>query len=763
LTLSDELRLQLNRNHIDIPKGLFTESWQIRVKNLGNAQRGTMLHLGDCGRSIKKVVIRHLHVWLTSLIVAAVSAYVYWFGNGSLYLSHWNAQLAASLREFQYASTTSTLGVFWSPLEGLGQRSLESPAWLNLSYSHMLLTSGRFSETFFGFTIGTCIFLSSYFLARRLQLSVRLASVVGIFSMFVLFLPSPFMWQRQSGQSGGLISLAIAVPLGLALVNDLLLTRRKRITNLGFFALVVFLFTYAFGTGSALFLISLIIGSTPVVMRQIFMSQHELRWAVSKCLVFVICVLPQLVPQYSFIALHRQSGQIAPTNRSFGAAVSSYWNDLGAVFPWYRVLVLSTLVGLFVVGGCVKRLRFHAVLGWLAIGFPFIVVLINTFAIRQGIGEVLPSSTYFLIGLIPLAVGMATSIAAVAIAEAQRLSVWRSWIRPKKPPALVLNGLAITVLLLWAVIWSVDNQQLRTQKVSLDGERAKSLPLVQPIIEELECTLLSLMSAPTRQTFCGRVLLIDSERQLDTSVPRRDPLWVAALYAPLTLHGVPVVNAYGSRYSGPYYQFTNQAFTDGSQSIRAWVPFNQFDPSIARLFGVRVVITDRLIPELGKEREFSISDGDGNNVVLYQYQLRSSNLQGISVSRILQAESYSEVVDGLSKRPTNPMIAYTVDKLDNRSVQLTKPIEFSFSIAPSDVFVRGVSNGTSVVLLPFEYSSCLQISLVEGSDASLVRLNGIQLAIEFSGEIEGVIRLVDRGIGFRSCWGSDVVPQSVLQ
>jgi hypothetical protein len=109
------------------------------------------------------------------------------------------------------------------------------------------------------------------------------------------------------------------------------------------------------------------------------------------------------------------------------------------------------------------------------------------------------------------------------------------------------------------------------------------------------------------------------------------------------------------------------------------------------------------------------------------------------------------------------MIAYTVDKLDNRSVQLTKPIEFSFSIAPSDVFVRGVSNGTSVVLLPFEYSSCLQISLVEGSDASLVRLNGIQLAIEFSGEIEGVIRLVDRGIGFRSCWGSDVVPQSVLQ
>jgi hypothetical protein len=224
-----------------------------------------------------------------------------------------------------------------------------------------------------------------------------------------------------------------------------------------------------------------------------------------------------------------------------------------------------------------------------------------------------------------------------------------------------------------------------------------------------------------------------------------------------------VVNAYGSRYSGPFYQFTNQAFTDGSQSIRAWVPFNRFDPSIARLFGVKVVITDRLIPELGKEQEFGISDGDGNDVVLYQYQLRSSNLGGISVSRILQADSYAEVVDGLSKRPTNLTIAYTSNTLNNRWVQLTEPIEFSFSIAPSDVFIRGVSKGTSIVLLPLEHSSCLRISLAQGSYASLVRLNGIQLAVEFSGKIEGVIHLVDRGIGLRSCWSNDLVPQSMLR
>jgi hypothetical protein len=726
-------------------------------------QRKTALDLTHNGKVIKKILIQHLHFFSTLLIVAAVSTYVYWFGNGSLYLSHWNAQLFASLREFQYATTMSTLGVFWSPLEGLGQRSLESPAWLNLSYSHMLFTNGRFSETLFGLTIGTCIFLSSYFLARRLQISVRLACVVGVVSMFVLFMPSPFMWQRQSGQSGGLILLAIAVPLGLALVNDSLLSRPKRITNLGLFALVVFLFTLAFGLGSALFLISLIVGSATVVLRQMFMGKHELRWALYKCLVFIICVLPQVVPQYSFIALHRQAGQVAPTNRSFGAAVSSYWNDLAAVFPWYRVLVIVLFVGLFVVGGFIKQLRFHAVLGLLALGFPFVVILLNTFAIKRGIGEVLPSSTYFLIGLIPLAVATATSIAAAAVAEAQRLPVRQSWIHLKQPPALVLNGLAVTVLLLWAAVWSVDNQHLRSRAISLESERGASLSLVQPIVDDLGCTLQSLMNASTRQKFCGRVLLIDSERQLDTLLPRRDPLWVAALYAPLTLHGVPVVNAYGSRYSGPYYQFMNQAFTDGSQSIRAWVPFNQFDANIARLFGVKVVIADRLIPDLGRGREFEITDGDGNDVALYQYRLRNSNVEGFSVSRILPADSYSEVIDGISKRPGNLTIAYRSETIGKNETELTQPSEFSFSVGPSDVFIRGVSDGTSIVILPFEYSSCLRVILAQGSNASLVRLNGIQLAVEFSGKIEGVIHLVDRGIGLRSCWSSDLVPQSMLQ
>jgi hypothetical protein len=207
----------------------------------------------------------------------------------------------------------------------------------------------------------------------------------------------------------------------------------------------------------------------------------------------------------------------------------------------------------------------------------------------------------------------------------------------------------------------------------------------------------------------------------------------------------------------------NQAFTDGSQSIRAWVPFNQFDANIARLFGVKVVITDRLIPDLGRGREFEITDGDGNDVALYQYRLRNSNVEGFSVSRILPADSYAEVIDGISKRPGNLTIAYRSETIGKNETELTQPSEFSFSVGPSDVFIRGVSNGTSIVILPFEYSSCLRVTLAQGSNASLVRLNGIQLAVEFSGKIEGVIYLVDRGIGLRSCWSSDLVPQSMLQ
>ena len=701
---------------------------------------------------------------ISALVASAVCAYIYWFGNGTLYLSHWNAQLAATLREVSFSTSKTTLGVFWSPLEGLGQRTLDGPAWLNLHYSHMLFTGGEFSETLFGLTIGGLIYLATYFLARRISLNAWWAVLTGVASTFVLFLPSPFLWQRQAGQSGSLFVLPIATALTIGLLFDTRLSRRLRLVNLVAFGISVLLFTHSFGPASPLYLLSVISVGLPIVVSHACAGSAELRWVIYKVVIFAIAVAPQVASQYSFIALHRQSEQVAPTNVSVRAALAGFWGDLGAVFPWYRWVILALLVGIFATGWTIKLLRHLALLGSLSIGFPFLGSLLNVITIQRGFGEILPSSSYFLVALIPLVLASAVGIiskAACTLNLGGRLNFGQLK-TTNKMATLFFVFLIFCLLFVWAAVWSVDNRHLRSTAVSLVGERAKTKSLVAPIAEELNCTMQSFASESAEQQFCGRVLLIDSETQTESLTARRDPLWVAVVYGALAIHGVPTVNSYGARYSGPFYQFSNRALTDGSQSIRAWTVYNRLNFDFASLFGVRVVIADRPINDLTLVRVFVIVVGTGDEKRLYHYRVEDSNFNGIPISTIAKADSFSGIIRGLDSQSGALETAFDIDgSLTSRS-SLAQPTKFKITMTISKVHVRGETVGESVVLLPFEYSNCLQLESKDAKAATLIRLNGIQLAVRFTGLLDAQIRLVDRGFGLRSCWQADLLPAGVF-
>lgn len=701
---------------------------------------------------------------ISAFVVSLVCAYIYWFGNGTLYLSHWNAQLAATLRETQFSYGSKTLGVFWSPLEGLGQRTVESPTWLNLHYSHMILTGGKFSEILFGLTIGGLIYLTTYFMARRMSLTIWWAVLTGVATTFLLFLPSPFLWQRQAGQSSVLFVLPIATALTIGLLFDARLSRRLRLVNSVVFGVSVLLFTHSFGPQSPLYLLSAIAVGLPIVVSQAIAGGSELRWVFYKAVIFAAAVTPQIVSQYSFIALHRQSEQLAPTNTSFGAALAGFWGDLGAVFPWYKWVVFAFLAGVFITGWTMKLSRHLALLGTLSISFPFLGSLLNVIAIQRGFGEVLPSSNYFLIALIPLVL---TCVFGILPNIIRRLNAgYQVNLKPLpttiKFAARFSTLLVPSLLVVWAVVWSVDNRHLRTTPVSLSRERAKTDSLVAPISADLNCTMQSIAGESTEQQFCGRVLLIDSETQAESATSRRDPLWVAAVYAALAIHGVPTVNSYGARYSGPFYQFSNRALTDGSQSIRAWTIYNRLNLDFASLFGVRVVIADRPLDDLKLVRVFDVVDDNGDENRLYHYRLEDSNFNGMPISLIAKAESFSEIIRGLDSQSGALKTAFDIDgSLMSRNT-LMRPTRFAITMTISSLHIRGKTVGESVVLLPFEYSNCLQLDSKDANAATLLRLNGIQLAIRFTGLLDAQIRLVDRGFGLRSCWQADQLPAGVF-
>jgi hypothetical protein len=263
--------------------------------------------------------------------------------------------------------------------------------------------------------------------------------------------------------------------------------------------------------------------------------------------------------------------------------------------------------------------------------------------------------------------------------------------------------------------------------------------------------------------FCGRVLLIDSENRLVPNIPRKEPAWIAALYEQITAHGLPVVNSYGHRYSGPFYKFTNLALTDGRESYRIWTNFNKVNLNIARLFGVRIIISDKEIKNLELVSQFEIVDSNGLSKLLNSYLVDNTNFNGIPISTVKNAGTFSEVIEGLSDQEGSLDSAFDIGDISIHKGKLSVPAEFQIRNNLSEVFVKGFTSGTSTVLLPFEFSNCLRFRQTQGASAALVRLNGIQLALQFSGRLEGMIILNDTGIGLRSCWNQDVLPLHTLR
>ena len=727
------------------------------------------------------------HLWgfisplISSILVALASWYVYSAGNSTLYISNWSARLYVTLREFDFRENFSAFGSVWSPMEGFGQRSLENPLWLNLGMTHMIFTGGRFVEAYYGLSLGIAIFISTYFMSRRLALTQGGSVICGVLATFVILFPSSYQWQRQTIQSGSLILLPIAVSLALGLARDEQLKTRNRVLNAVALGIVTLFFTFSMGLGSSLFLIPVFLVLTIDIARSVMSRKIPLGWQVGKALVASLAVGPQLVPQFEFIQLFRQARQVTQASQSLGGLPRSYWGDLAQPYSWYRWLILGGLATIFFFGFSKRSCRGFSYLGVTCLLFTIFVSISNAVAIQSRGNEVLPSANYFIVALIPViivaAVGVSTNLNVRGL---HRADVYIP------SPGGKLRTLIVCApalgLLAWSVIWVQKNEWMRDVRINsiekyqedairpvgglfIPVDRLNSRGEVLPILEELACTLMSLSIRGGTSEFCGRVLLVDSETQTNPSIPRRDPTWVSGLYEDLSVHGVPVVNSYGSRYSGPFWRFTRLAFSDRSEVIRAWTVYNRFNLPIAQQFGVKVVVSDRLIPQLKLVREFSLTDRSGIRTRLFQYRVPDVQLSGAYVSKIVEVKSFSDVIERMGAQPSNRNVAYRTNTLDQfvSDAPLLPPAWFSLRVGLNSVHVSGESRGRSVVLLPFEYSSCLKLDYGAEDPPVLLRLNGIQLAVLFDKTVNAVIRLRDSGFGIQSCWSQDLLSSKELE
>jgi hypothetical protein len=226
--------------------------------------------------------------------------------------------------------------------------------------------------------------------------------------------------------------------------------------------------------------------------------------------------------------------------------------------------------------------------------------------------------------------------------------------------------------------------------------------------------LKALTSFASNPTFRGSVAVVPvSYYTLMTAID----LWRAA---------VPTLNEYGQMVT-PLYHYAGTRIFSGADGPHLNGIFLQ-NPEIGplALMGVRFVVTDHEFPELEETGKAVSRWNDADRTVAGRasqwriYELSNPNLGNYSPTDILRVDSAEDSV-GLLKDPSIDFRRQVILSSDNRVPTLVPVQSAKFSVERGQINILAHSEGTSLVVLPIQFSRCLEL---QGSgEMRLVRAN----------------------------------------
>jgi len=222
-------------------------------------------------------------------------------------------------------------------------------------------------------------------------------------------------------------------------------------------------------------------------------------------------------------------------------------------------------------------------------------------------------------------------------------------------------------------------------------------------------------------------------------------------YIDVLAFDIPILNQYGYWTSPPTFAFSRVFFgKENEQFGRAWFVLTQFNPRMARLEGVRMVVTDApAIP--GGTLIYETKAGD---TFLRLFRLADTNVGQYSPMNAVRIASATEAVSALKDPAFDPMRDVVVEDEVPANLQAAKSVNVTVDRGAS-IKVQAASGGTSLLVLPFDYSHCLRIKS-EGGNARLIPVNLNQTGLLFESSVEAEITYRFGFFGDATCRGLDI-------
>jgi hypothetical protein len=203
--------------------------------------------------------------------------------------------------------------------------------------------------------------------------------------------------------------------------------------------------------------------------------------------------------------------------------------------------------------------------------------------------------------------------------------------------------------------------------------------------------------------------------------------------------GIPTLFEYNQLMSPTYYLMMSRMLSrTRDRQIRNVIVLTKPHIQYLQSLGVRFVLADFQIAESNVVLRQKQQVGHGEGPCLNLYELALPNLATYSPTRITVARSAKEILDRLQEPGFDFRTQAIAD--GDLPVTLVKAESSHMQIYKDKIVFKGRSAGTSVVLLPLQYSHCLDMKvhncLGGVPKPKLVRLNLLQTGIIFTGPVE---------------------------
>jgi len=242
-------------------------------------------------------------------------------------------------------------------------------------------------------------------------------------------------------------------------------------------------------------------------------------------------------------------------------------------------------------------------------------------------------------------------------------------------------------------------------------------PSQPPIVKLLEREVAVTPGAPFR----GRVLY--TMKKYNRTALDND------LYNDLLPFGIPAVNEFNVWTSPLTFVFLRVFFGHDRDSFgKFFFPLTSYDPKIARLVGVRMVVTSVELFDGVLLHEQKAEDSD-----LRIYRLDDVNLGQFSPTRPVRVATAAEAVAAMKATSSDPQRDVVVEGELPADLVPASSVSVTVEAGPQ-LHIRATSHGHSLLALPFEFSHCLR--LLAPASAYLLPVNLQQTGLIFEGQTD---------------------------